>query len=486
MERNKSYGAIFDQMVSAIKSGEEALVSESMEAMMEQAAQKATAAMEQKLEEAQQTADNAVLANRGVRQLTSVERTYYQAVMDAMRSERPRQALENINLTFPVTVVNSVFDELRERHPLLNRIDFQNASGSYKILVDNSEGQSAVWGDLCDEIVKEVSAGFSVVDASLLKLSAFMLVCKPGMELGAEWLDNYVRGILYNTLANGLENGIVNGNGNKQPIGMIRQVGEGVAVVGGVYPEKEPITVTDFGMTTLGKLISMMAVNNGKTRAVRDLILLVNPFDYYDKVAAATTIMAPDGSYRTTLPYNIEVIQSSAVAMGKAVLGMANRYFAAAGISKDGRIEYDDSVKFLDDKRAYLIKAYANGMPKDNNAFLYLDITNVQPAVYKAVLVTPADPSDDATLSSLKIGNLTLSPVVGQERTYTAATTNATNIVTAVPSDAGASIAITVNDVSIQNGTAATWTEGSNTVEVTVTAADGETELTYTVTVTKS
>ena len=38
----------------------------------------------------------------------------------------------------------------------------------------------------------------------------------------------------------------------------------------------------------------------------------------------------------------------------------------------------------------------------------------------------------------------------------------------------------------IDNGSAATWTTGANTVTVKVTAADGTTTKSYTVTVTKS
>ena len=57
---------------------------------------------------------------------------------------------------------------------------------------------------------------------------------------------------------------------------------------------------------------------------------------------------------------------------------------------------------------------------------------------------------------------------------------------TATPADAGASVKITVNNTEINNGSAATWQSGSNTVKVEVTAEDGETTKTYTVTVTKS
>ena len=135
----------------------------------------------------------------------------------------------------------------------------------------------------------------------------------------------------------------------------------------------------------------------------------------------------------------------------------------------------------------YLIKGYANGMPLDNNAFLLLDISGLKPATWKVTQVTETTASDDATLSALSIGSLALSPTFAAGTvSYTAATTNATNTITAVPADAGAEIEVLVNNAKIDNGSAATWQTGSNTVKVNVTAADGTAKKTYTVTVTKS
>ena len=65
-----------------------------------------------------------------------------------------------------------------------------------------------------------------------------MPVCKAMLELGPEWLDSFVRQVLYEAYANGLEAGFVSGDGNGKPIGMNRQVGDNVTVTGGVYPEK--------------------------------------------------------------------------------------------------------------------------------------------------------------------------------------------------------------------------------------------------------
>jgi len=67
---------------------------------------------------------------------------------------------------------------------------------------------------------------------------------------------------------------------------------------------------------------------------------------------------------------------------------------------------------------------------------------------------------------------------------YTATTTNATNTITAAAIKADAKIVIKVNGVTHTNGTAATWTDGENTVEVTVT--HGTTVKTYTVIITKT
>lgn len=347
---------------------------------------------EEQMEALRQEMDSRVLAARGVHQLTSEERNYYQKLGEAMRAKNPKQALENLDVVMPETVVDSVFEDLRTNHPLLSLIDFVPTGGAIQMIMNTNAHQEAAWGELCDEIVKELTSGFKEVNTVLLKLSAFLPVCKAMLELGPEWLDRYVREILYEALANGMEAGIVAGSGKEMPIGMNRQVGEGVSVTDGAYPEKEAIAVTDFSTTTMGDLVAQLAVDpNGKARVVNNLILMVNPVDYHGKVMPATTLQAPDGTYRNdVLPYPTTIIPSPAVSQGKAIFGMAKRYFAAAGTSKEGRIEFSDHVRFLQDQRVYIIKAYANGMPKDNNAFLVLDISGLKAAVWKVQQVTEA------------------------------------------------------------------------------------------------
>ena len=89
------------------------------------------------------------------------------------------------------------------------------------------------------------------------------------------------------------------------------------------------------------------------------------------------------------------------------------------------------------------------------------------------------------SLSDLTIGSISLSPAFDADVTeYTAATSNATNTITATLNDNTADAVITVNGDSLTNGGAASWETGENTVNITVTK--GTSSKKYTVIVTKS
>ena len=476
-------------MQSAIKAGDtEAFVKE-FDNLCQCVGDQVKAEYEQRFNELTQEMDTRVLTARGVRQLTSEERSYYQKVAEAMRSGNPKQAVANLDVVMPKTVLESVFEDLRTNHPLLSKINFMHAGAAVEMMMNTNGYQEAVWGPLTAEIVKELTSGFKKIPTTVHKLSAFIPVCKAMLDLGPEWLDRYVREILYEAEANGMEVGLVSGDGKDAPIGMNRQVGDGVPVVGGVHPKKVAIQLNEINPNTIGNLLGMLAVDpNGKARQVKEVILIVNHQDYFTKIMPATTAMAPDGTYRNdVMPWPMTIIPSGAVDPGEAVLGLGYRYLALVGSEKNGRIEYSDDYRFLEDERVYLIKLYANGMPKDNNSFLLLDISNLQPLTWKVMPVDAWGASNIAQLTELKIGALALDPEFAADTTaYTVETSNATNVVKAIASDASAEVEITVNGEKIENGTAAQWKEGANTVKVIVTAADGKTKTTYTVTVNKA
>lgn len=366
----------------------EALKSEDTAQVAQAFADMAENIQQEVLERAKDTAaveqmDAAALAARGLRQITSEEKRYYEALITAMKSSDPKQALANLDVTMPKTIIEDVFDSLKAEHRLLSVIDFNNTTYVTEWILNKNGKQKAVWGEITAEIEKELSGDFEKLDMVMFSLTAFMPVAKSMLDLGATWLDSYVRQVLQDALYVGLEEGIVCGTGVKMPIGMMKDLNAS-RTDGAPYPDKTAIKVTAFTPEVYGGLIGQMAVSrNNRPRAVGEVIMVVNPVDYWQKVMPATTIQRPDGTFaNNVLPYPTDVIQSEEVPSGKAVMGIAKQYFCGIGTGKDGVIEYDDSYKFLQRERVYAGHLYGNGKPKDNNSFLVLDISALQPAAY--------------------------------------------------------------------------------------------------------
>lgn len=330
-----------------------------------------------------QSQDAAVLASRGIRQLTSEEKTFYQAWIDAAKSPNPQQALIDIQKAMPETIIDSVIEDMQEAHPLLSAIDFINCQGAIKMIVNADNIDLATWDALTTAIATELAGKIDTMDMTLAKLSAFIPVAKDMLALGPVWLDNYVRIILSEASAGGLEKGILKGTGKNQPIGMCKDL-DG-AVTQGVYADKTKVKLTTLEPVEYCAVVAPLAKKPlGGYRTVPEVMLVVNPVDYIQKVLPSSTVRATDGTYKNNIfPYPTKVVQSAVLDEGEGIMGLAKKYFMGIGAGSSGKIEYSDEYQFLEDNRVYITKMYGMGRPKDNNAFQYLDITSLKPMPLK-------------------------------------------------------------------------------------------------------
>jgi len=431
-----------------------------------------------------EAADNKVLAGRGERALTSKERKFYQTFGEAMGSSNPKQVIaeSEYDLVLPETVLETVFEDLTEEHPLLDAINFMPTSVLVEMIVNEQGRQLGQWGKLTSEIVKELTGGFKKMNLDQKKLSAFFPVAKAMVDLGPAWLDRYVRTILQEAIANGLEDGIINGKGLEEPTGMRRDPNSALDPTDG-YELLGINALNKIDTVNYGNIAADLSKSdNDLNRKINELLMVVNPLDYFRKVMPATTTQDERGNYYNNLfPVPTRVVQSVHVPENEMVIGIGNRYFMALGTSKGGKIEYSDEYRFLEDERVFLTKLYGNGRPLDSGSFKRFDIAALEPRVQEVEVTN----FGDARLADLSIGGIALDPAFNKSiHDYDLSTTDATNTITATPVSNEASIAIDVDGTSVDNGNAATWSSGENIVTVTVTLG-GLTE-TYTVTVTKS
>lgn len=357
-------------------------------AAWEQFHQATIARMEQDFEDFKQSNDTAILTNRGYRQLTSEETKWYQRLGEVLKSAKPSQVFADIlgedieGDIMPETIIEDVYRNLQDQHQLLHKVNFTYVRFAAKWILNDHSKQKAVWGDITDEIAKEITSGFKVVNTNQAKLSAFAFIEKGMIDLGPVFLDAYIRTVLSEALYCGLEYGIVAGTGVDEPIGIIRDIHDGVTVsTTDGYPKKPAKVVTEINPATYGALLAPLAkTEGGATRTFSVVHLLCNMTDYLTKIMPASTALTSDGKYVTGLfPFPTEVIVTNELSDGEAAIGILDEYTVFVGGEQNGMIEFSDEFKFLSDQRYFKVKQYANGRAVDDTSFIRLDISKLKP-----------------------------------------------------------------------------------------------------------
>lgn len=383
------------KLAAAFKSGDETQMSEAMSVFCSDVHDAVLAQAAEDIE--LRNHDSAIMAARGMHPLTSSEMNYYTKLGEAFKAADPKMALNNFSVAMPETIIDGVIGTIRKDHPLLDRINFQNTAYLTRMILSDNPGQMAKWGKITDAVTKELTGSLKEINLTMLKLTAFMCISQDLIDLGPQWIDQYIREVLAEAIASALEVGIVDGSGKDEPIGMTRDISSSASVQDGVYPRQTPVVLTELTPTAMGGIVSKIARNpndSTKARVVApgDLIFLCNPFDYWKKIMPATSFRKPDGSWmRDVLPIPADIMQTAALEEGRAVLGMPSKYFVGLGVyGKTGTIVQDDSVRFFEDERAYKAKLQGNARPMDEYAFVLLDISGLKtelPILTKSVNV---------------------------------------------------------------------------------------------------
>lgn len=363
LTNNKQNEELRQKMLDAIQADDENAIAEAMCRMAE-------GIQSEILQEARSIAqtestDRMIMSQRGQAQLTSEERSYYKSVIE-------NRGFTGLDVAIPPTVFNRVFEDLEQNHPILSKIDFINTGLVTKWIVRTSEVVGATWGKVSGKIVGELEASFGEEKADMYKLTAFFPVAKDMLELGPEWLDRFVRTVLKESIQIALENAVINGDGNGKPIGMTRNI---KSVSDYTYAELDATELNDLNPDTLGSKVMAPLTNEGK-KAVSEIIMVVNPVDYWNKIFGKTTVMTAGGQYiHGVLPIPGEIVQSIAMPQGKMVCGRPKDYMLLVGGAD--RIMQSDECRFLDDERVYATKMFANGKPKNEKSFLLFNIAGM-------------------------------------------------------------------------------------------------------------
>lgn len=381
--------------MTALSAALEAGDTEAATAAMQQFQDNVVSNIEAAFEQYKDVTDMTVLASRGLRTLTSEETEFFQKFIDAHKSANPKQAITNLTNAMPITFVDRVIEDMRAAHPLLGEIRIQNAAGMIRMILNATQMSAKMgsWGALGSAITQQLAGQIQTVDVISAKYSAYFLIPKDFTKFNfghaPMWVDQYIRLILSECIAFGLEAAFISGDGNGKPAGMIMDLS---TQTNNAYSAKTAVSITDFN-DSYSNTIAVLAVDgNGDYRDVPELLLVVNPKDYIKKIRRWQNAVTGAGVMDLiSMSYPTKVVTSAKMTEGKAVVGIAQNYFAAINGGESGIIEYSDEAQFLDDNRVYTTRVYGNGRPVDNTSFIYLDITGVgKPTVPVEIVGTVA------------------------------------------------------------------------------------------------
>lgn len=332
--------------------------------------------------------DEAILAERGLRRaMTSGEKKFFAEAVQ-------KKKIDGLDTTFPETIIEDIYRNLVENHPIISLVDVQHGTVKTKFVYGDSTKKRAFWGTIPADIKQILVEAFKELDISASKLSGFVAVPKGYYELGPAWLANYVVTFLQEVMAASLEEAIVNGDGDKKPLGMTRKLSGDTS---GKYPEKDKVTLADFKPKSLAVIRSALAkakTDNG------EVVALVNPTTYWAKVFPALAFQNQQGQWvNTLLPTGERIVPTHAVPEDTLVFGVMKNYLLV--VADDIEIKKYEETLAIEDLDLHIAKFFGKGIPKNENAYFVADISTMEgatpatpetaPAVKKEDTINPAE-----------------------------------------------------------------------------------------------
>lgn len=373
LDAMKNMDELRGKLFEAINSGDEAAqkqaFSEFAEGIENAVAARAKAEIEKSVNG---YSDEQILVARGLQKpLTSEERRFFNEVIQ-------KKGFEGLEEAMPKTIVADVIKNIKEEHPLLSRIDMTDTEGLAQFISGTKKGATAFWGSITADIKQIILSGFKVIDLKSAKLSGFIPVSKGMLELGPNWLANYVMTIIREIMAASLELAVVAGTGKEQPIGMMKKLS---GATDSVYPDKAEIILNDFKPKTLA------GVRAGLAKAKTDsagVCVIVNPETYWAKVFPALAFQTVNGTWVTDkLATGEEIIKSYAAPADKLIFGDPQNYFL--GVSSQMRVDRYKETLAIEDMDLYIAKMFGFGLAKDQNAFFVTNISSIEGATVPAL-----------------------------------------------------------------------------------------------------
>lgn len=418
--------------------------------------------------------------------------TFFAELRSAARSKRDITGGE---LTIPVVFLNLIAENMYRYSKLMRRVRIRNVNGEARQTIAGTVPE-AVWTEMCGAI-NELTFSFNQITLDGFKVAGYVPVCNSLLEDNDVNLASWIVEMLSEAIGLAKDKAILygKGSGQKMPLGIVTRLAQESK------PTDYPATAPAWVDLHTSNIITIPTASTGEAFWAALAVAAGNTFTRYSrgerfwamnsktlatlqsKAILATALgryVTFDGMTMPIIGGDVEILEF--IPDGDIVGGYGDLYLWAqrSGMT----IEASREVQFIQDNTVFRGKERADGMPVIPGAFVAI---NINGSAVTTSMTFAADNDNNAKLSALTVGSLSLSPAFdGDVLSYTATASAATAAVNATTEVAGAQVAITYNNANVKNGGTVTWLADGTAHPLTVTVKNGNETVVYTVNVTKA
>ena len=425
---------------------------------------------------------SAIFANEEVKD-------FMQQVRSCIKEKR---AIGNAGLIIPQNFLPMIKEVTEANSKLLKYTNKSDITGTARITIMGSVPE-AVWTEQCGKL-NELELGFNDVEMDGFKVACFFKVCNALLEDNDVNLAQELINALGIAIAKAKDKAIVYGTGVKMPMGIVTRLAQTVKPSDHNDTEREWKDLHESNIKTItgktGKELFKEIVRCLKMIFTDydsgNLVWMMNRQTKLDLVVEAmdtnmnATIVSGMNDTMPVVGGKVEELKF--MADGDIAFGYMTNYKAVQ--RKGLQLGQSEHVRFLEDQTVFKGTERFDGKPVIAEAFGLINISGKTPTT-SIVFAPDKANEEDVQLASLKIGSNKLFPVFSAGTyEYMVNTSNASSKIEAVAKRAGATITIKNKETPVNNGETASFTDGENTLSITVSFAGVEKE--YIVTVNKS
>lgn len=397
---------------------------------------------------------------------------------------KEKRSTKNTELTIPVNFLPMIKQIIEENSKLLKYTNLSSITGTGRIIIMGTYPEG-IWTEQCASL-NELDLGFNDVEVDGFKVGGFFKICNAILEDNDVNLAGEFINALGIAIGKAIDKAIVYGTGIKMPVGFVTRLAQetkpdNYSLTGREWKDLHTsniITITGkTGIELFKELVKArkVIVNDYSSE---NLLWIMNEKTHLNLLveAMSTNVSGAIVSAMTgnTMPVAGGIIEElNFMADGDIAFGYMKNYKTVE--RKGVQIAQSDQVLFLDDQTAFKGTARYDGKPVIDEAFGILNIDGTAPT--KSILFAPDKVNTgDVELSSMKIGSSKLFPEFNPGVTEYAVikVTTATSKIDVVASNSKATVEIKNGETPVTNGGNATWSNGENTLTVTVKYANSQ------------